>query len=301
MKKPVTFFIAVLILLTAARPTAAGGEKYTMGFLMALDLNLDSQYKNIFEEVTPELSKRLGVDLQFKLFSDEGKFLEAAKKGELSIAYSMDPGVMITLMAKNGFVPFATYTMYGKKKMRWCVYTSKTGPYKSVGDLKGARMLFSPKSPYLYMKLQNAAGQSPMEFFHLKSGEGPSSNIYALSLGETDAVFGSSQIYDYFKMINPGPVKNLQETYCSDELYSPPMVRAKNMPLDVIAKLVEILITCHKDKMFKKYQPLMNMAKMRFIPIAPEDYAAELALYAEIEKKGISREYRQWERLTLKK
>lgn len=301
MRKRAALCVAVLVLLAATRTLAAGGQKYNIAFLMSLDLGLDTQFRNIMAELAPEMSKKLGVGLTFETYNDEARFFAAIKKGDIDIAYSNDPGVIIALMANHGFVPFATYSMYGKMKKRMCLYASKKGPYKSINDLKGADVLFAPKSLYMYMLLHKLTGGSPMAFYHLKTSEGPSSNIYALSLGETDAIFGSSQLNDYFKITNPGPVKNTQEIACTDEMYSTPIVHTSNVPDAVIAKFTDILANGYKDKDFKKFQPLMNMAKVRFFPVTTADYAADLALYAEIEKKGIDREYRQWERLTLKK
>ena len=69
---------------------------------------------------------------------------------------------------------------------------------------------------------------------------------------------------------------------------------------ELVEKIIEIFSNPETIPSFKKYETLVKMLELKFIPVTADDYSYVVELYKETAEKGWDREYERWIKITRK-
>jgi len=291
----VAFFVCISAASDAAVGKADPQKKtgYTMGIFFRAGSGLDAQYRVMFKDLLDAFSAEEKIKFELIAYSEQDEFMADVKNGRLDFAMSirMDP---VYLMSKSGLMkPLFTITSFGKHTFRYCIYAKKGEQEKKTPALKGLKMAtYEDMSAYYY--LRKITHVQPEEFFEMSTSPNASSAVYMLGLDDTDSIFLADFNIEYFKLTNPGPVKNIVEVECSPEIPNVPMFVSKKTPPEIAEKVVDYCMKMDKLEALKKYRPLFRMIRARAQPVSEKDYAPLVAVYDEARKAGWNKGYDKW-------
>ncbi|HOX29480.1 MAG TPA: PhnD/SsuA/transferrin family substrate-binding protein [bacterium] len=287
--------IIVAAFLTAAVlicPAGAAEKKYTFGFSTGLNPTINAQLKTSFTDILKIISAREKVVFTTEFYPDGAKLEAAAKKGKIDFLLTDSNTTLELAVKKLGFIPFSAYSMYGKKTLKYCIYT-KNPDFKSVADLKGAS-LGAYRYSDMYYFLRKLTNAQPEKYYKLKQLNDNTAPFYVLTLNQAEAIFTMNYSYDYGVLTNPASVKGVREVACSQPTYMPPLMYRKGTPADVVEMLRKTLANARTDPSFKKYLPLLKMVKLEYFPVTQKEIAPGIDMVETAVKNGWNRDYEKW-------
>ncbi len=288
------FVYLSLTALCFCRPVSAAQKTYTLGLLF--DSNTTGgQTKVIFEKCVKLISERFDFDIKIVKIKDDADWIEQTKNMSLDFTGShKNPDPIVAAVSRYGYKPFVSYSGYGIAVKRMCVFADRNSGYKSVGDLRDKKLLINPNKHDYYF-LRSIVQEKPELFFApLKADANFDSFFYSLSLGDTDGILNNENTYEFLKMSNPGPVKNVVNIGCSKG-YPPLFItHSPKVPDEVVKAISDLFKNAEKDEAFKEFRPLMKTTKLKFYTVERNDYKNLLDLYDEAEKKGWDKDFSKW-------
>jgi ABC-type phosphate/phosphonate transport system substrate-binding protein len=288
---------ALLIALTAfaacANAAPQKGKKYIFGFATSLSPSQNAQLKTSFIDILKVLSARENIEFQSAYYKGNDQLENAIKKGDVDFFLTDRYSTLLRAYKNYGFIPLMSFSMYGQKTPRYCMYAKSNGGYKTIPDLKGKKIAIGDGEEDYYT-LRKLAGSRPENFFDLKLVTEGTAGLYAISVKEEDGIFFSEYGYDYVVMTNPALVKSIKPVFCGDPFYMVPLAYKKNTPQNVIDAIGRMLDNPKKDPELKKYAPLIKMVKLEYFPVTLKDLLPSFELIELAYKNGWNREFEGW-------
>jgi len=275
------------------KPGSWAGKTFTVGILTSRGDNQESQNREIILEALSVFGKREKLIFSPKLFYDKNEYIKTLRDGKLDMAFGPDYDSYIAAM-KSGYKPFLSLSMFGREEIRTCIYARNESGFKDIGDLKGKSiMTYLEATAYLYLKKR--LGTPPEDYFSkVRTTPHGLSALYALSMKDTDTVFVQDSNFYFMKLMNPGPVKDVKEIWCTDSIPLRPVLHNKDVPEKLAAELVKFMNDIGRDEGFKKYWPLIKQFNVKIKTVKKQDYDPQIKLFDEAEKKGWMKEYKAW-------
>ncbi len=287
--------MAIFSLCVSVRTSAAGESKlYVVGMRMDSSA-FAGQAKAIAEKTTKKVSEITDYSFKFIYFTDDDSFMEAVKKNKLDFISSWNLNLLIPAVRKYGYQPFISYEVFGEKLEKNCYYVKKDSTARGIKDLKGRKAMVSDTFYDYYIMRSLLGGERPEFYFGvLKATKSFSSIFYSLSLDEAEVVFASESLYNFYKLNNPGPVKNIRSIVCNDGFARYFLLNAKKTPAPVVKEIQGVLLNAMRDESFKEFRPVLRTTKMVFYPVTAADFKPLYNLIDEAAKKGWERDYTKW-------
>ncbi len=288
----VVAFIVTAALLSAT--AAAAKDKYILALCLKSSAGIDGQYKAVFTDVAKAFTQETGVELQVKHYNEIDKFVADVNKNLIDIAFTTDMVTRYELTKQNKLIPFVSVKMFGQKGYRVCMYVKKGKSFKNISDLRNKIVLTYNDSPDAYYSLTKLTGETPDKYYTLKASPNAFSMIYALSLDDADAAFINEFNIEYFKMTNPGPVKDVAPIVCGEEILNWPVLKSPKAPAALTDAVQDFMVDMNKRNSLKKYAPLLKQMKMSYYPVTAEDYKSYIELMDNGKKQGWKNNYDNW-------
>jgi ABC-type phosphate/phosphonate transport system substrate-binding protein len=284
---------SVLMAACFASAAAAGQNAYSIGIRMDSSVSA-GQAKVISEKTAKVVSERMGISITTVYYNDDASFSKAARDGKDSFIFSWNLNLLIQAVTRYGYIPFISYSAFGTDSERECFYVRKDYPAKTLADIKDKPAIVSD-TIYDYYRMRNLLGEKPEDFFSILKATGNFTSIfYPLMLGDTDAVFASETLYNFYKMNNPGAVSNARAVSCTDGFARFFLSYHKSVPDNVVGAVRGLMLNAGKDEAFKEYRPLLKTSKMKFFAVSLKDFKPLLDLMDEGAKKGWDKDYSRW-------
>ncbi len=250
----------------------------------------DAQYNFFFKVLFDFIKDELGVDAVHENYRTQAEFFKDAGLPGERYALVGNRAQLSVLIRDYGYTPIISYEVLGISINQACVFT-RDREVNSVSDLRG-KSLSIYDSSYGYSIIWELTGENPADFFSKIeiSGAGLGA-MYLFSVGETDAVFVTKQIYVFLKRNNPGIVKGLRRIACGKPYHFLPLLASKDYSPETAARMFEILDEIQKGNDLKSYTGVIRSQKMKFVEVLPEYYQQDVEFFTEAEKEGRLSEY----------
>lgn len=262
----------------------APGESY-------LNANLKSNLQavaRVVEKKNPELK------MVVKTYSDGNEFMNAAKRGELAFAFSINEEVMFNLMSLGKYAPLLGYELFNQQRHQYCLYVNKDSNMKSIADLK-RKSLATYENEWTWLKLFKIIKAKPENFFgKTKLTPGGLSSAYALSLKQVDVAFIHSFAVYQLERFNPGPLKKIKALYCGEKDYPPPILVLNTVPKVQQEKLLHTMKHQEKDPDFAAFRKITKLLGLKFYKANPANWAPSYKEYQAAKAKGLFKNYQAW-------
>ncbi len=294
MKKIIGTISAVLLVVSLfAVAASADNGKFSFGMYMSASPQ-DQSLKQVFSDLVNYLGAMEGVDVELKWFVDKDKFMTAAANKELDFVYTKNYGLLPDLILKDKYVPFAAASLFGKKKMRTCLFTRNDVKISGVEDMRG-KSLITYGEPDGYYPLIQITGEKPEEFFGtIEQSLTGQHSLKKLIAGDVDIALAYNSNINALKMGNPSVVKKIKELYCTYEFYNTPIMSSEEVPEDLMKGLLGILKKGSKHEALKKYRPMMMATKIRFFPVTPREYQPVIDAFEKAKEEGWHKDFVKW-------
>ncbi len=294
-----TLLVMFVTVLLVPKSCVAGPEKagkqYVLGICFSAGAGMDSQFKTLFSDLVKALNENENTNVRLVLYSDEKVFLNDIKSGKLDFAMTSVFDSVYSILIGGRMKPMVNCSLFGRNKLKYCIYVKKDGKIKTAADLKGAKVAtYDELAAYLLLKKMMHV--SPKNEYNLRTIPNASSAIYALSLDDIDAAFIVDENIDYFKMTNPGPVKNITPLLCSEDIPTAPLFQSPKVPDDMVGRITKFFMNSDREESMKRYRPLMKMIKFKVVPVSEKDFDSLKKLYGEKKKDGAESDFIKWRR-----
>ncbi len=247
----------------------------------------------MFNDLVKVFEKKENIKCDVIPYSDEKLFLSDIRKGRLDFAMSMRVDGIYDVLKSGKMKPIFQFETFGEERYRYCLYVKKSRNMRTLADIKGLRLAsYEDMIPYFY--LREITKVPPEDYFVMKMSPNPSSSIYALGLGDADVLFTIDFNLEYFRLTNPGPVKDLVSIACSDSIPRVPFFASVKVNPAVAEKIFTYTAGIDKEEELKKYRPLVKMMKSKPTRVTTRDYAGLMAMYETGVKKGWDKDFRAW-------
>ncbi len=251
------------------------------------------QIKMIAEKFCKVLAERHGQIIEVAYYLSPKEVEAAAGKHKIDIFMTVDANVIQSAVQKSGYIPLAGYSMF-EKNDQICIYAQSQNARNGIAGLRNKKILLR-KNSYDFFALRDMVKDNPNAYFSTANGSGKFGSLfYLLSLGEADAVLSTTWTMDFFKISNPGPVKDVKPVACERNLNNIILLKRKGLDPEFVKKAMELLLTFHKDTAFKEFRSIGSMTKFRYIPIDEADSKAFFDFLEMARKKGWHEEYESW-------
>ncbi len=303
MRKHLIWIVVVIVVAAAVVSPAPGGsaaEKaqarkpaYVFGMCFRTNTGMDSQYKAFYQEAIKAFAEKESMDIKIMFYSDPKAYIADLRKGRVDFGISTSNDVLYTALKEKLMEPFVMFAVFGQKSYRNCIYVKKKSGFKKISDLK-QKTLLTYDTFESYVSLRDLLKSSPEDYFVLRAGVSAFSSIYAIGLDDTDAIYVADVNIKYFEKSNPGPVKELQEIACSNEMSYTPIFKKKDFPPEVADEFIDYAMNITENKQMKKYAPLLRTAKMATFPARRAGYEGFISLMDKGYKEKWDKSYEQW-------
>jgi len=277
----------------AAPPPDA--KQYVVGICFSAGAGMDAQFTTLFKDVISAMKEKEKINVILKLYSDESEFISDVKQGKLDFAMTSLMDSVYVILKNGKMKPIFSYSLFNRNKVKYCLYAKKDGRIKKLSDMKGMRVATYDEFAAFLLLMENTH-TVPNNEYDLKMTPNASSAIYMLSLNDLDALFIIDSNIDYFQMTNPGPVKNIAQLLCSEEITTAPFFVSRRVSPDLSNKVLEFCTKADREKSLKKYWSLMKMIKFKLVPVSEKDYDSLVRLFESKEKNKGLKEYTLWKK-----
>jgi phosphonate transport system substrate-binding protein len=274
---------------TAAAPAAptavAMPEELVLGLIPA-ENNEEMIAK--FEPMRAYLEQKLGIPVKVFTATDYAGVIEAMRKQRVDVAW-FGPLSYILAEQEAGAEAFAVGVREsGESTYRSIIVVPGDSPIQSIADLKGKNVAFvDPASTSgglvpTYM-VKQATGQLPQDFFATLTYAGSHDAAeLAVKNGTVDAAADNDITYE--KMLAAGDItaETNRILATSDPLPGSPLVYRGDLPIELKAKIREVILNAHNEINVTGYGTII-----RYDAASPGDYQLIRDLIAEL---GIKRE-----------
>ncbi len=287
--------IFAVVLLSAH--AEADKDKYVLALNVKSNAGMDGQTRVVFTDVAKIFSRESGRNLVVKFYTDTNELMSDIRKKSVDMLFFSDMQVNYNLIKQKKMTPFISMKLFGKEGHRACLYAKKKNNYKNINDLKGKRVITYRDSLDAYYTLRKLTkGTPPENVFSLKTSPNAFSMIYALGLDDADAIYINEFNVEYFKMTNPGPVKDIAQIACSEAVPNWAVMKSPDLPDDFARALQSFMINAPRNEALKQYRPMMKQVAMSYNIVTAENFKSLVALIDEGKKLGWDKDYETWMR-----
>ncbi len=277
--------VGVMLLLMV--PGVVWARTYQV--LMSMPANTDqlAPLKLLFEEALRQIEEKYGISMEITI-PTEGGTLKRDREYDLVFVTVREP--------LEGYTPLMGVVIFHKKVIRHCLYVRQDSSWKRLEDLRDKVGIVMTAEP-TYHSLRNLLDGEPPEVFFkdMQANKGLHSGIFALALGEVDAAYALDIELAELEMTNPAVANKARPLVCAREGFPPPPVWVRDtVSREDARKIRSFFLGMHKNKRMGRYQGIMNLVGLRFIPHDPELDADVLELLATAREKGWPAEHRRW-------
>jgi len=290
--------ILILLFSVLFSSAAAAQQKnsYSIGFLMTAGYS-DPNFKKIITDALNSVSKEGNVKIDLRWFTEENEFMAAVKNGELDIVYPFKNDVLPSLIGDLGYNAFMALTIFAKKgdpQNPLCLFAARDLKVTKTDDLRGRRLAsYYTAEGYVFMR--KMLGSKPEAFFSEiipnKKGQEALDQVLA---GRADAAFVLRSNILALQKIKTTEAKKIDTIACAKDFYDLPFLYRKDVPVDLVKRISDLLENADRNEIFKPFWPMMKNFGLRFLPISTDKYKPMLAVYAEAKEKGWLDDYRKW-------
>jgi ABC-type phosphate/phosphonate transport system substrate-binding protein len=294
------FMVAITALL--ACPMRAVDEKtLKIGMWIAVGTEFDAQNKQILSDVITAFSQKYDMTSDYLWFTDKDKFTNAIKNGKLDIIYTEQPEYFNVIQSTKYYTPLVLPSMLGIQDYSICLFVNTTSKLNSIDDLKGKNIQIA-LSEFDYFALRSILPDKPEYVFRsievMKSGF---SSIYALAMNDIDVAFISTFEGSFMKMNNPGPLKKIKPILCTEQFPSMPVFVSKKLPDSISKEMSVFLFNIKGEEGLKKYRPIFNTYKLKFVPVNLDRYKPILNLLNKSQSNGWNKDYETYKKIVKKR
>lgn len=272
--------------------------EYRVGVHFGLGANQDADLAAMHKELLARMGKSLKVKFVFEPYSSQEELDLAIQKKQLDIVQAPVGGLSTLLTSlDNGYQPLGQLSIDNKNAEKLCLYRKKDKKKFDLKKLKDKKAVISP-DPVVYFLLREILQAPPEDYFvELKPVSSAFSGFFALTLGEAEVTLANQTIFNALKVINPGPVKNLEEVFCSATKLPMAMALTKNsFPAPLKKSIMTIVTQPEKHPTFKPFISLIKQFKLKAIPVKGKDYSELSSLFKEAKKKGWDKDFKRWQK-----
>ncbi|MEW5946610.1 MAG: PhnD/SsuA/transferrin family substrate-binding protein [bacterium] len=220
---------------------------------------------------------------------------EFKERGDIAFVWTQD----YYYMKEAGIPvrPLIALEIDGSPLLRECFYARKDGAYKKLSDIRGA--VISSGGMYSYLHIRRVLFESgidePLRSFFGRNVRiaNAVSGIFALALGEVDAVFSHEFALGAARLADTSVSKKVKKLHCSTEgLLIEPFIVAKEGKKDrAIERFRNLILNSHKDKDFKKFFDMFRkITDFRFVVPDADAIEKQKRILDEWRKRGWNNE-----------
>lgn len=270
----------VVFLCCSSAGTSAAGDSEKMLFVMAkfesTSEDFDFYTQKMLRRIVARLQDEAGMGFIFN-YLQYSSVRTMAENGIPDFIFMNSEEYSVGMNSTYGqYRPLLSFTSYGAKNHRYCIYASEDRGFESVAGLAGTTVHLSPRE-YGYGHFAGFTGGAGIsetvgEFF---GGLEVSHNIQAsfdlLSGRGVDAVFTGSDVYDYLNNIT-SEYTGVKPVVCSGEYPYSVMLFRKDLPKEKVMKIAKGLVKMHRSPHFTDIVIKLRARGIKFYKASPEDF-----------------------------
>ncbi len=293
MKKTQLTLFTALFLMAAAIPCRAEKDSYSFGVFWDAGTKLNTSYTVMAKDLTKAFSQSEKVKMFNVYYNDLESFHNDIGTRKLDFIYSNTENDFLHATI-YGYKPFAALSIFGKEKAGYCLYVKNDSPINSISGLAGKKLVTYPHIT-AYITLRKLMQTAPENTFaEMLTTSDAFASVDALATGAADAVFLLETNIDYFKQVNPGPVKNIKKLSCSDPQYFMPLMVSPEVSDQMIKRMENFFAGLQTNIALKKYKPLMKQVGFKIMYVKEDNYEPFLKLYEEAMAQNWDKDYDAW-------
>lgn len=293
MKNARIAVIAVLLLACAGQGARAQKHSFTFGVLWNAGARMNTSYSMMSKDIAKAFSLSQGIQLSNIYYSELERFHDDIAMRKLDFIYAnTEDDFLMGIM--YGYKPLATFSIFGKDRAAHCLYVRGDSGIEDLAALAGKRIVTYPHltSYSLLRKLLNAAPEQT--FSALFTGSDAYAMLDTLVSGNADALFLVETNIDFFKQVNPGPVKQIKKIACSEPMHFMPMMAAPEVPADMLDRFDAFYQDLFKNESLKKYRPFLQQVDLKVFRVTDKDYEPFMALYEYSLEQNWDKNHEAW-------
>jgi len=293
MKNARAIFLTVLLLLAAAGQCRAEKQSYSFGVFWDAGNKLNTSYSIMAKDLTKAFSQTEKIKMFNIYYKNIGSFQDDIGTRKLDFIYANTEKDFLHATI-YGYKPFATLSIFGKQKASYCIYVKSDNTATSTAGLAGKKLVTYPyQNTYtLLRKMLNAPPEKT--FGKIMTTTDAFASVNALASGAADAIFLLETNVDYFKQVNPGPVKKIKKLACSDPQYFMPLMVSPEVPDPMVARTKNFFASLNTNVELQKYKPLMKQVGLKIIFVGEADYEPFLKMYEAALADGWDKDFDAW-------
>lgn len=293
MKRIICMVAVFVTAVFLSSPARADDGTFSFGMYMSATAQ-DQSLKQVFNDLVDYLAQEQEVEVRFMWYIDEKEFLKAAGNRELDFIYTKNYSLLPELIGRDKYVPFASASLFGKKKMKSCLFTRNDVEISGIEDMRGMSLITYDEADGYYPLIE-MTGEKPEDFFGgISLSQTGQISLKRLLAGEADLVLAYNMNILALKMANPSILKEIKELYCAHEFYNAPIMHSGNVSEDIMEGLLDILKTGAKHEALKMYRPMMMATDIRFFPVKKDAYDSVLEVFARAEEQEWDKDFKRW-------
>lgn len=227
-----------------------------------------------YEELLSLVGQRFGRPVALVQKKTYHELNELLLTGEVEVAW-ICTGAWPSLAESGAARLLVVPQVGGKTTYRSYLVVRANSPYRTMADLRGARIAYSDPLSLtgcrLPQRLLRQAGFAPEDFFagsfYTYSHD---NSLQAVSLGLADVAGVDSLVFDFLREVAPEEVKGLRVLMASEELPSPPIVVSEHVSPQKRDAWRQAFVHLHETA--EGRQVLARLHIERFLPADPAAY-----------------------------
>lgn len=295
--KTVPVIIVLLLIMFAGRlPAETHEQEENISLVIRLhtySTTMTGQSRSVIESIIDVMESKTGLNISVEYINPMDEILEKVAAGEIDFILTIDTELALKLLYEYDFDTSVTFEIFGTPSMN-CLFAREESNIESIDDLKQSGAL-TYQSMLDYFYLRELVGEPPELFFGtLKVFNDPQSGIYALAFEETDAIFIDVNNVNYFKIVNPGPIKNIKQIECFEVGVNTFLFHSRDVPPEIVDKSTDFLMRLKQFDEFKQYRSMINLMDLKVKRITKKDFEKLQVLYEKGKEKGWDKDYESW-------
>jgi ABC-type phosphate/phosphonate transport system substrate-binding protein len=294
MKKThVVIFAFIILLLAGAVIVRAEKNSYMFGVYWDAGTKLNTSYGIMAKDLTKAFSQTEKIQMTNVYYKNLDSFHDDIGTRKLDFVYTNteDDFLHATIY---GYKPFATLSIFGKEKASYCLYVRNDSPITSLAGLDGKKLVTYPHMT-AYILLRKLL-QAPPEttFGEMTTTSDAFASVDALTSGSADAIFLLETNVDYFKQVNPAPVKKIKLLACAEPQYFMPLMVSPDVTEQMMKRMQTFFVGLNTNIVLKKYRPLMKQVRLKVIYVGEADYEPFFNLIESSMAQGWDKDFDTW-------